>query len=180
MERTGEFSVPAAALPAPASVAPSAAPAAAASLGRARALLYGTATVAVLDAIDACVFYNAPPFRVFRSIAGALIGGPAARAGGSGVVALGAAMHVLVAFSIVGVYFLLSRWLPALHRHAVAVGLIYGVIALFVMQWVIVPSMTGRSPSTALPNLANGILGHAFMVGLPAALFARRSAAVRV
>ncbi len=138
--------------------------------------LYGGLLVALLDMIDAVVFYRATPFAVCRSIAGALIGVPLMRSGAPWVEPLGALMHVTVATSIVGVYFLLGRRWPALHRRAVAAGLLYGVVAFFVMQWAIVPLMVHRGPSTAPAELANGILGHAFLVGLPAALFARRSA----
>ena len=138
-----------------------------------RGLLYGGLTVGLLDGTEACIFYQAWPSRVFRSVAGVLIGREVALAGGPEILTLGLAMHFTVAFSIVAVYFLLSRGLPALHKYAVPVGMVYGLCALYTMQWVIVPAMRGKPNSQLWPEITNGILGHMFLVGLPAALWAR-------
>jgi hypothetical protein len=58
-------------------------------------------------------------------------------------------------------------------------GLIFGVIAYLVMTFVVVPlSNAGPGRITfalpATPVLINGLLIHAFGVGLPAAYFASR------
>ena len=62
-------------------------------------------------------------------------------------------------------------------------GLAFGVVAYFVMTCVVVP-MSNAGPGRitfalpVTPVMINGILIHAFGVGLPAAYFASRSRAV--
>ena len=87
--------------------------------------------------------------------------------------------HFLVAFCIVTVYVLASRVLPTLRTQWLVCGLAYGVIAYAVMTWFVV-AMSNAGNGTinfALPVTAvmlNGVLIHAFGVGLPAAYFASR------
>jgi anaerobic selenocysteine-containing dehydrogenase len=62
------------------------------------------------------------------------------------------------------------------NAHSLA-GMLYGVAVFFFMNNVVVPLSAigpGRFPS--LPVLLNGVIGHALLVGLPAALVARRAA----
>ena len=91
---------------------------------------------------------------------------------------LGILAHFIVAFCIATVYLLLSRFIPFLIKHPVISGLIYGVAADFVMQYVVVPlSAIGSVPSwPPIGSLLNSLLGHAFLVGLPVALIAAWSA----
>ena len=149
-----------------------------------RAIFYGGATVGTLDLIDAFVFFGlrsgSRPVAILHSIAAGFIGRDAARAGGIPTAILGVAAHYLVAFCIVTVYVLASRMLPALRKHWFVCGIIFGVAAYFVMTWFVVPlSNAGNGSITfALPVRAvmiNGILIHAFGVGLPAAYFASRA-----
>lgn len=76
-------------------------------------------------------------------------------------------------------YVLLSRAFPGLRKWWIVYGVVFGVIAYFVMTWFVVPmSNAGNHQITfALPVTAvmiNGILIHAFGVGLPAAYFSSR------
>ena len=116
-----------------------------------------------------------PPMRIFQFVAGGLLGREALD-GGFATFALGLLCHFTVALSIATVYFLASRWLPVLRERPVLCGIAYGVVAFFVMHYVVVPlsaAPTGAGRS-AWPILANGVLGHIFLVGLPIALFAAR------
>ena len=84
-----------------------------------------------------------------------------------------------MAFTIVTVYVVASRVIPALRKHWLVCGLAYGVVAYFVMTWFVVPlSNAGSGTITyalpVTPVLTNGILIHVFGVGLPAAYFASR------
>jgi hypothetical protein len=151
---------------------------------RTRAILYGGLTAGTLDLIDAFVFFRlrsgARPMGILHGIAAGFIGRDAARAGGMSTALLGLFAHYLVAFSIVTVYVLLSRAIPALRRHWVVSGLVFGVIAYFVMTWFVVPmSNAGNQQITfalpATPVMINGILIHMFGVGLPAGYFGRRT-----
>lgn len=144
-----------------------------------RAVLLGGLTVGILDILDAIVFFglylDAPPMRIFQSVAAGMLGRDAARAGGVPTAMLGGLLHFTIATIIVTIYFAASRRWPLLTRRAVACGLAYGVVCYFVMSFVVVPlSAAGRGLQwPPLPVLLNGIIGHALLVGLPAALWVR-------
>ena len=149
-----------------------------------RAIVYGGATVGVLDLIDAFVFFGlrsgAQPVAILHSIAAGFVGRDAARAGGLQTAMLGLFAHFLVATCIVTVYVLISRVVPLLRTQWIACGLVFGVIAYLVMNWFVVPlSNAGSGQITfalpATPIVINGILIHMFGVGLPAAYFASRT-----
>jgi uncharacterized membrane protein YagU involved in acid resistance len=144
-------------------------------LRAAQAILYGTLVVGALDAIDAVVFFGlrgVQPIRIFHSIAAGLLG-RAAFQGGLATAALGVFLHFFIAFIIVSTFCLASTRARALTRQPVIWGLLYGLVVYAVMNLVVVPlSAAGRAPFS-LPVLMNGLLIHAFGVGLPSALFAR-------
>ena len=145
-------------------------------------ILYGGLTVGILDGLFALVFYalilGAKPMRIFQTVAGGLLGRPTAHEGGTKTFLLGILLHFVVATCIAAVFYLLSRVFPILIRHAVVSGLMYGMTAYIVMNYVVVPlSAIRRSPGPIrLPIFLTEIIGHAFLVGLPIALLARRSA----
>lgn len=149
------------------------------SLTPARAILYGGLTVGGLDLLDALIFFyvrsGAMPMGILHSIAAGLLGPADARAGGVATAILGFALHFAIAFIIVTVYVVASRYLPVLRSRYVLCGLSYGVVAYFVMTYVVVPLSNARSGGvTPWPVFLNGLLIHAFGVGLPAAWFASR------
>jgi uncharacterized membrane protein (GlpM family) len=140
-----------------------------------KALALGTLVVGTLDILDAFIFFGlrgASPVRILQSIAAGLLGREAFQ-GGVGTALLGAALHFTIAFAIVGLYFLASRRAPVLIRHAIVFGLLYGIVAYFVMNYVVIPLSAANRGPFSLPVFVNGILIHMFGVGLPAALFAR-------
>jgi hypothetical protein len=151
-------------------------------LSASRAILYGTLVVGTLDAIDAIVFFGlrsgAAPIRIFQGIASGWLG-RAAATGGYRTAALGVATHYFIAFGIVLTYFVVSRRVRLLTRHPIPCGIVYGLLAWLFMNRVVIPlSAIGTATWPALPMLANGLLIHAFGVGLPSALFASRVAAL--
>jgi hypothetical protein len=148
------------------------------------AIVYGGLTVGAIDLIDAFVFFGlrsgTQPIAILHSIAAGFVGRDAARAGGMATAMLGLLSHFLVATCIVTVYVLASRVQPLLRQRWVECGLTFGVIAYFVMTWLIVPmSNAGNGQITfalpATPIMLNGVLIHMFGVGLPAAYFASRT-----
>jgi hypothetical protein len=156
------------------------------SLSAGRAIGYGALTVGVLDLLDAFIFFGlrsgARPMAILHSIAAGFLGRDAARAGGVPTAIVGLASHFLVALCIVTVYVLASRIIPALRKQWVICGIAFGVIAYFVMTWFVVPlSNAGNGQITfalpVMPVMINGLLIHAFGVGLPAAYFASRTTA---
>jgi hypothetical protein len=148
-----------------------------------RAILYGGLAVGVLDLLDAFIFFGlrsgARPMGILHTIAAGSIGRDAARAGGAQAAALGFLLHFTIAFIIVAIYVVASRFLPVLRKRWIICGLAFGVAAYFVMTFVVVP-LSNAGPGRisfalpALPILANGLAIHAFGVGLPAAYFASR------
>ncbi len=143
-----------------------------------RAILYGTLVVGTLDALDAIVFFGlrsgTTPIRIFKGIASGWLG-RAASTGGLRTAALGVATHYFIAFGIVVTYFVVSRRVRLLTRHPIPCGLVYGLLAWLFMNRVVIPlSAIGTATWPALPVLANGLLIHAFGVGLPSAVFAAR------
>jgi hypothetical protein len=145
-------------------------------------IVYGGMAIGILDFLDASIFfpnYFGISFTdVWHGPASGIIGREASRAGGWPTAILGIFMHFCVAFSIAAVYFLLTRLIPKLLAHAVVAGLVFGVAAHFVMQYVVVPlSAIGTFPSwPPVGSLLNSLIGHALLVGLPVALIAAWSA----
>jgi hypothetical protein len=148
-----------------------------------RAIVYGGLVVGALDLLDAFIFFGlrsgARPIGILHSIAAGFIGREAARAGGLPTAILGLFSHFLVAFCIVTVYVLASRGIPLLRKQWVIAGIAYGVAAYFAMTWLVVPMSNAGNGTInfalpVAPVLINGLLIHAFGVGLPAAYFASR------
>ncbi|MEO7672873.1 MAG: hypothetical protein ABIU09_02200 [Pyrinomonadaceae bacterium] len=144
-------------------------------------IVYGGLAIGILDAIDAMGFFwfyaGASPVRIWQSVAAGLIGRDAAVAGGLASSALGLFLHFVIALLIAAVYYIGARNISFLLRHPVMSGLIFGVIANFVMQYVVIP--LSAAPGSAVFRLGpflNGVIGHAFLVGLPVALIAVWSA----
>jgi hypothetical protein len=146
------------------------------TLRPARAIIYGALVVGALDLLDALVFFGlrgAAPIRICQSIAAGLLG-RAAFQGGAATAALGVALHFFIATCVVVTFYVASLRLPVLVRHAVIAGLLYGLAVYGVMNYIVIPlSALGGRGSFVLPVFINGLLIHAFGVGLPAALFVR-------
>ena len=146
-----------------------------AALGPGRAILLGGITVGVLDALDAFVFFGlrgVPPIRILQGIASGLLGQTAFK-GGIATATLGTVVHFCIATTIVSIYVLASRRVPALARHPLRYGPLYGIVAWAVMMYIVLPLSAVTIHPRPLPVIVNGLLIHAFGVGLPSALFAR-------
>lgn len=158
------------------------------SSGRPRAfetIAYGGLVVGIFDLTFAFTFYGlilgVKPLRIFQTVAAGVLGRSTAIGGGVPTFLLGIALHFLVATCIAAVYYLATLILPALLRHAVVSGLVYGVIAYFGMKFIVVPlsAIGQRAPLPRPSILLTEIVGHALLVGLPIALLARRSTRTR-
>jgi len=143
-----------------------------------RALLLGALTVGVLDIFDAFVFFGfrgVPPLRILQAIASGVLGREAAAEGGLGTAALGLLLHFFIAFTVVLVFYLVSRKVPILTRYPFVTGALYGIAVYFIMTLVVVPSSAIHAVRAlpSLPVLLNGLFIHIVGVGIPSALFAR-------
>lgn len=145
-------------------------------------IVYGGLAIGVLDFLDASIFfttyYGIGLERVWHGVSAGVLGREAAAAGGWNSAALGIFLHFVVSFGVAAVYYLLSLSIPILLRHPIVSGMVFGVAAHFVMQFVVVPlSAIGWRSAPFDPGVfLNSILGHAFLVGLPVALIAAWSA----
>jgi hypothetical protein len=146
-----------------------------------RLLLIGGFVVGALDAVDAVVFFGlrgVAPARIFQGIAAGLLGRPAFQ-GGQGVVALGVALHFLIALLIVITCYLMSGGLRILIDRPWICGPVFGLGAYGVMNYVVIPLSATRAGAFAWPVFLNGIGIHMAGIGVPSALFARAARAPR-
>lgn len=142
-----------------------------------KAILWSTLVVGVLDATDGVIAYGlrgSNPIQVLQYIASGALGTSSFQ-GGLATAGLGALLHFLIAFVVAAIYILASRAIPVLKSHAVMLGLIYGAAVYVAMTYLVLPrTAIGPSPLD-LGLFLNGVIGHALFVGLPTALYARRS-----
>lgn len=147
----------------------------------ARELLFGTLTVGVLDGLYAVVAWalrGVGPERVFQGVAAGFFG-RASFQGGLTTMAVGLATHFFIAFTVVSVYYAASTRIPVLTRRPLVAGMAYGGLVHLFMSFAVIPmSAIGRFPSSLGPFLS-GLVAHLFLVGPPAALFARRALGLR-
>lgn len=138
-------------------------------------LAVGALTVALVDGLDAVLVWGlrgVAPSRVFQGIAAGFFG-RASFQGGAATVAIGIAVHVLVASSaVIAFYLASSRW-RSLIRHPFLWGAVYGVAVYLFMNFVVIPLSAIGMPRFQLPLVINGLFIHGVGVGVPSALFAR-------
>ena len=155
--------------------------------GAFHSIVLGGLAIGILDFIDASTFFPLYYGITFQSVwwgpASGVLGREASRGGGWNTAVLGMFLHFVVATCIATVYYLASRNISFLIRKPVISGLIFGVAANAVMQWVVIPlSAIGyRAPAATIDwgAQANNYIGHALLVGLPVALIASWSAKKR-
>jgi hypothetical protein len=140
-------------------------------------LLFGGLVVGTFDISYAITFWairaGVRPMRIFQSVAAGLLGRQAALAGGVQSAILGGVLHYFIAFMVVLVYWIASRWIPILIQRPVICGIVYGVGVWVVMNYAVIPlSRTTRGANIPVWIICS-IIVHALLIGLPAALFAR-------
>jgi hypothetical protein len=142
------------------------------------AILIGGAIAGSLDIIYAIGFsamHGVPPMRILQSVASGLLG-KSAFDGGVPIAVLGLALHFFIAFSWAAIFYLASRVIPALTRHAVIAGLFFGFLIYAVMNLVVLPlSAYPRKVTFPLLVLVTGLLVHMICIGLPISLAVRRT-----
>lgn len=143
-----------------------------------RATLYGAGVVGGIDFAYATLFLilrGRPWYRAWQGVASAVLG-PDSFTGGYPTALLGILLHFTVATGIVTVYVIASRWLPALRQKTLLWGPLYGVVAFFVMNLVVVPlTRIGPQPLVWSPFNIGGILIHTLLLGPAAVYFAGRA-----
>jgi hypothetical protein len=141
-----------------------------------RALVLGTLAIGILDLADAFVFFGlrgVSPVRILHSIAAGLLGREAF-SGGVPTAVLGACLHFFIAFCIAATFLFASRRLTFLTRRPIVWGVLYGIAAYLVMNFVVLPLSAAGGGVPTGSVLVNGVLIHMFGVGLPAAVIGSR------
>lgn len=134
------------------------------------------AACGVLDITAAFVTWGIKgisPVIILQGIASGLLG-QRAFGGGWPTATLGAACHFFIAFSAATVFYVASRRLGFLTRHAVPSGVLYGVAVYIVMYWIVMPLSRFQSAPFSLSRALVAIVTHMICVGLPIALVVRR------
>jgi hypothetical protein len=146
---------------------------------RFRYVLLGALVVGSLDAAYAIAFWvprGAKASRILQSIAAGLLGRDAFE-GGTKTVILGVVLHYLIALAIVTAYWLAARPVPLLVRRPIVCGALYGLLVYGVMNYIVIPLSNANRPRFLLSWVVCSIVVHAFLIGVPAALFAREARA---
>jgi hypothetical protein len=143
-----------------------------------------TLVVALLQGLFAFVVYVAigttTATALFQGIASALVG-RVAFLGGARTLALGIALHVLVALAWSVIFLLALRGTKLVPRMlatrlgALKVAAWYGPLVYVVMSMAVIPLFTHRVPPITI-NWLTMLLGHIPFVGLPIALIVGRAA----
>ena len=111
---------------------------------------------------------------VFQNVAGGLLGRTAAREGGIPTFVLGVGLHYLIAAIWAALFWVVSRRLSALVKHAVPAGLVYGAVIFYGMNCVVLPLSALHTNGWPPPFAPWPIAMHMLVIGLPIALAARR------
>jgi hypothetical protein len=142
------------------------------------AILWGGLAAGVFDAIYAMSVWalrGVMPHRVWQGVASGLLG-PSSFQGGLRTAALGITIHFFIALTAATVYVTASRFLPILRERAVLCGCVFGLMVWAFMRFVVIPlSLMRRSNAPFFQwELLGSLSIHAFGVGLPIALSARK------
>jgi hypothetical protein len=113
------------------------------------------------------------PVRVLQGVAAGLIGRESALKGGLVTAGLGWVIHFFIAFAVASVFYIASRKIVLLTRHAVVSGLLYGVMVYGVMYWIVMPLAYPVVHSSLIRDLT-AVSVHMILIGLPIALIVRR------
>ena len=136
--------------------------------------------VGILDITYAIAFSyfrsGTSPQRLLQSVAFGWFG-RASFDGGWGTAAAGLGFHFVIAFAITAIFFLAAKRLPWLTRNVLVTGPIYGIGVYGVMNYLVIPlSQIGPRPFPPMVVFVSGLLVHMFVIGVPIAAGAQRSA----
>jgi len=110
--------------------------------------------------------------RLLQFVASGMLGQEAFQ-GGTATAALGLALHFVIAFTLVAIFYLAGRKVLVLQEHAVASGILYGLAVYAVMNLVVLP-LSAAKPRHSITGDLIQIGIHMFVIGLPTALLLRR------
>ena len=142
-----------------------------------KAILVGGLIAGVLDIAFACTFAyvraDVPPAAVGRFIASGLVGS-SAKDGGAAIVALGFALHFVIALGAATVFVLASRAIPWMTRRPLIAGPIFGACVYLFMNFVVRPLSHVPPWKWNAVGVPADLASHVFFVGTVIALATRR------
>ena len=144
-------------------------------------MLAGGLVAGTFDIVYACTFWavkrGVPPERIFQSVASGLLG-KASFEGGAKTAALGLGLHYFIATSMSVAYYLVARRWSPLRVRPVLLGAAYGALLYVIMNYVVLP-LSAAAPGSKDPLwIGLSVAVHAFLIGIPIALFTRRALTV--
>ena len=131
--------------------------------------------VGILDITSAFVIATirgVGSMRMLQGITSGLIGARSFE-GGLATAAFGLAIHFLIAFTVVTIFYLASRQIVFLTNHAVISGILYGIAVYLFMYWIVI-RLIFPNAHPSLSRDVTAILVHISLIGLPTALIVRR------
>jgi hypothetical protein len=141
-------------------------------------VLLGGLVAGTFDITYACTFWYLKrgllPTRVLQSVASGVLG-DASFTGGGRTAVLGLVLHYCIATSMAVTYFLFARRWSDLWQKPWVYGPLYGVLLYGIMNYIVVPLSAANPGSRNLTWVLLSIVVHAFLIGTPCALFARRA-----
>jgi len=143
--------------------------------GAFRAILTAGLVVGAMDITSAIVLTllrGGTIMRLMQFIASGLLGKSAFQ-GGLATAALGLALHFVIAFGLVTVFYFASLKLAFLRQRPVPSGIAYGLIVFAVMNLIVLP-LSAATPRHSLSGDLIQIAIHMFIIGLPTSLLLHR------
>jgi hypothetical protein len=140
-----------------------------------RAIILAWLVVGVLDITSAFVIAairGTGSMRMLQGITSGLIGARSFQ-GGLATAACGLAIHFLIAFTVVTIFYLASRRITFLTQHAIISGILYGVAVYLFMYWIVI-RLVFPNAHPSLSRDVTAVLVHISLIGLPTALIVRR------
>jgi hypothetical protein len=110
--------------------------------------------------------------RLMQFIASGLLGRQAFQ-GGAEIAFLGLAVHFVIAFGLVTVFYFAGGKIALLRNYPVPSGIIYGLIVFAVMNLIVLP-LSAATPRHSLSGDLIQIAIHMFVIGVPTSLLLRR------
>jgi len=141
-------------------------------------IVWGGLVAGTLDIVDSIIAFGLlgmKPIQVLQFISTGLMG-PEAFGGGLSTAALGVVLQFSVAFAVAAVYYAAALRVSILVRKPVVCGLAFGAAVYLVMNYAVLPLSGASLSHFPFGLLLHRFIAHTLFVGLPIALFARRSA----
>ena len=141
-----------------------------------RTIAWATLVAGTLDILSAFVWTGmegGTPGQVLQSVASGPFGDEM-RETWVGI-PLGLAVHFAIMLAMVAAYVLIAPRFPLLMRQWLVAGVLYGLLLWLIMYWVVLPLRWGMSPPSEPGAIAQQLVSHCLLVGIPIAWITARA-----